>query len=572
DAQQAAQFARLWPNAGALAAPTAQTIDAWAAAAGALGRIDHLVWFATGDGAASVEALLDYRAGSAEVLACFHAIKALLAQGYAEAALEWTLIVRDGDGDPTQAALQGLIASAVKEHAGWSLRLIDLGAAAAADPLPAAQIAAIPADSQGRAWIHRACQWSRERLRPVPLPARTDGGFREDGVYLIVGGAGGVGEVFTEHLLRRYRARVVWIGRRPADAQIAAKLARLAALGPAPTYVQADATDPAALARARAEALRAHGRIHGVIHSAIELHDQALAAMDAARFEQAFATKARIAVNLLRAFADDGLDGLLLFSSLVSYSRDAGQSNYSAGSLYQDALARHLATRYGHRVKTLNWGFWGDIGATAALPPRVRERFAQAGIGALRPVEAMAALEAFAHAALPQLAALHRLNGQGLRVPEPAAQAQAPAPSAPSAAASLAASSAAQPQRASEPAPQPEIEPKSEPEPASDRTVAVIDLEAYVKDALLAQLAATLKLAPERIDPDGAFAGYGVDSISSVKIVRALNDALGIELAGTSLFDHSSVNKLVRHVLQEHDGDKLRNAARAAQAPAAPAA
>ncbi|NNC24889.1 KR domain-containing protein, partial [Salinisphaera sp. USBA-960] len=85
---------------------------------------------------------------------------------------------------------------------------------------------------QGRAWIHRAGQWSRERLRPVPLPARTDGGFREDGVYLTVGGAGGVGEVFTEHLLRRYRARVVWVGRRPADAQIAAKLARLAALGP----------------------------------------------------------------------------------------------------------------------------------------------------------------------------------------------------------------------------------------------------------------------------------------------------------------------------------------------------
>jgi len=563
DARQAAQFARVWPNAGALAAPSAQTIDAWAASAGALGRIDHLVWFATGDGAASVEALLDYRASSVEVLACFHAIKALLAQGYGEAALEWTLIVRDGDGDPTQAALQGLIASAVKEHAGWKLRLIDLGDAAAADPLPAAQIAAIPADGQGRAWIHRGGQWARERLRPVPLPARTDGGFREDGVYLIVGGAGGVGEVFTEHLLRRYRARVVWVGRRPADAQIAAKLARLGALGPAPTYLQADATDPAALARVRAEVLRAHGRIHAVIHSAIELHDQALAAMDAAGFERAFATKARIAVNLLSAFADDGLDSLLLFSSLVSYSRDAGQSNYSAGSLYQDALARHLATRYGRRVKTLNWGFWGDIGATATLPPRVRERFAQAGIGALRPVEAMAALEAFAHAALPQLAALHRLNGQALRVPEPAVE--APAPSAPSAP-----SAAAPPQGACEPAPQ--SEPEIEPESASDRTVDVIDLEACVKDALLAQLAATLKLAPERIDPDGAFAGYGVDSISSVKIVRALNDALGIELAGTSLFDHSSVNKLVRHVLQDHDGDALRNAARAAQAPAAAAA
>ncbi|SDY56908.1 Acyl transferase domain-containing protein [Lysobacter sp. yr284] len=571
-AQQLAQFARLWPHAASLPLPAgdAAGADAWAEALRVLGRIDRILWFAGDGGGERIDELLDYAARSAPVLACFHAIKALLDQDYGAGALEWTLVTRDAGTDPSHAAVQGLVASAVKENPQWTLRLVDLGRADAigADAgIGVEQLLAVPADTQGRGWLCHDGQWARERLRPVPVPARTDGAFRRDGVYLIVGGAGGVGEVFSEYLLRRYQARVVWVGRRAADAGIEAKRARLAALGPAPLYLQADAADPAALAAVRAQALRAYGRIDCIVHSAIELHDQGLAVMDAARFERAFATKARIAANLLGAFADDVADGVVLFSSLVSYSRDAGQSNYSAGSLYQDALARGLAGRYGRRVKTLNWGFWGDIGATASLPPRVRERFAQAGIGALRPAEAMAALEVFMHAALPQLAALHRLGAQGLRVPEPAPAAEAAAPAPAVAPPVRAAQTEREPARA---------EPESQPDYEPDQTVAAIDLEAHVKDTLLAQLAAILKLAPERIDPDSAFAGYGVDSISSVRIVRALNDALGIELAGTSLFDHSSVNKLVRHVLQDHDTPQLHAAARAAQpqpvvAQAAPA-
>lgn len=545
----AAAFARVWPHSFALARPTANGIDAWAAALHAHGRIDQIIWMARDDGDTSLDGLLDYTAGSAQVLACFHAIKALLDQGYATASLEWTLITRDANLDPAHAALQGLIASAVKEHANWTLRLIDVGAN---QPLPAEQIAAVPSDTMGRGWSHRAGQWARERLRSVPVPSHARDAFRRDGVYVIIGGAGGVGEVFTEHLLRHYQARVVWVGRRPADA-VAQTLARLAGLGPTPLYLQADAADEAALANVRASVLREYGEIHGVIHSAIELRDQSIASMDAAGFEQAFATKARIAANLFRVFADDPLDCVVLFSSLVSYSRDAGQSNYSAGSLYQDALARYMATRLGRRVKTINWGFWGDIGATAALSPRVRERFAQAGIGALQPDEAMAAVEMFMHAAIPQLAVLHRLTAGSLRPPAPEVVSESATTSA--------SASASTP--ATAPTPQP---PPVAPEPVSTshETVPAIDIEAHVKNTLLSQLAVALKLAPERIDPDGAFAEYGVDSISSVRIVRAFNDALNIDIAGTSLFDHSSVNKLVRHVLQEYDASRLQPPATAA--------
>jgi acyl transferase domain-containing protein/acyl carrier protein/SAM-dependent methyltransferase len=516
---QAAVFERVWPDSVAMSPPELGGVDVWAAALQALGRIDHIVWVAQDDGEPTLDTLLRYEDLRTQVLVCFHAIKALLDLGRGSARLEWTLITRDARDNPAHGALQGLVTSAVKEQPDWTLRLIDVGRD---DALPIEQIAAIPGDGQCRLWAFRSGQWAREHMRSVKFHRHASGAFRPEGVYVIVGGAGGVGEVLTEYLLRRFRARVVWIGRRPVDGVVAEKLARLAALGPAPLYLQADATDPAALAQARATAIRAHGVVHGVIHSAIELHDRSIAGMEAADFEQTFAIKARIAGNIFSVFAEDALDFVLLFSSLASYSRDAGQSNYSAGSLYQDALARQMASRFGRRVKTINWGFWGEIGATAAMAPRVRERFAQAGVGALRPDEGMAALEFLMHSEFPQLAALHRLTPQGSYV---AASTQ-PLESA----------------------------------TATRDMVAAIDVEAYVKHTLLSQLAVTLKLAPERIDPDGAFADYGVDSISSVRIVSALKEALGIELAGTSLFDHSSVNKLVRHVLEDCDASRLQAA------------
>lgn len=519
-AAQAADAARAWPTLSALPLPNVAAIGDWARELGGLGRIDHVLWIAPDDGEAVPGDPFSYEAQSEPVVACFHAIRALLAIGYGERPLQWTLVTRGMSHHPAHAALLGLLASVVKEHPDWSLRPVDIEGRG--EPT-FEQIARVPCETLGRGWIHRSGQWLREYLRPVPVPSRVSGAFRQHGVYVIVGGAGGVGEVFTEHLMREYQARVVWVGRRPREGVPADKLARLAAFGAAPLYLQADATDPAALAAVRARVLEVHGEIHGVIHSAIELHDQTVAGMDAVGFERTFAIKAQVATHILQVFLDVAIDGVMLFSSLASYSREAGQSNYSAGSLYQDALVRHLATRHGRRVKTINWGFWGDIGATATLDARVRSRFAQVGIGALEPAEAMAALEIFMHAALPQLAALHRSTPETAQVSD-AAHAPIATP---------------------------------DPEPVINETVAVIDIEAHVKTTLLAQLAATLKLSPERIEHDNAFAEYGVDSISSVRIVRALNEALGIELAGTSLFDHSSVNKLVRHVMEEHATSRL---------------
>ena len=82
---------------------------------------------------------------------------------------------------------------------------------------------------------------------------RADQRYRRQGVYVVIGGAGGIGEVWSRFMIETYEARIVWIGRRPQDAAIHAKLEALATLGHEPLYISADATDRAALESAYRE-------------------------------------------------------------------------------------------------------------------------------------------------------------------------------------------------------------------------------------------------------------------------------------------------------------------------------
>jgi NAD(P)-dependent dehydrogenase (short-subunit alcohol dehydrogenase family) len=59
----------------------------------------------------------------------------------------------------------------------------------------------------------------------------TTGGFQRGGTYVVAGGHGGLGRGLSAELARRYGARVVWLGRRAEDAEIATGLAELRAAG-----------------------------------------------------------------------------------------------------------------------------------------------------------------------------------------------------------------------------------------------------------------------------------------------------------------------------------------------------
>ena len=93
---------------------------------------------------------------------------------------------------------------------------------------------------------------------------------------------------------------------------------------------------------------------------------------------------------------------MLFFSSLQSFSKAPGQSNYAAGSTFLDSFAHQLALQHPYLVKVMNWGYWGSVGVVAE--DRYRTRMTKAGLESIEPEEGMDGLNSLLSSPFRQLA------------------------------------------------------------------------------------------------------------------------------------------------------------------------
>ena len=191
-------------------------------------------------------------------------------------------------------------------------------------------------------------------------------------------------------MIEKFGAQLIWIGRRQEDDEIRRAISSLGLLGTAPRYIQADATDPAELARAYELIKQSYPRLNGIVHSAIVLRDRTLAKMSEADFCAGLMPKIDLSVRLAQVFAAEPLDFILFFSSIESFLTLPGQSNYAAGCAFKDAFALRLAQERSCRVLIVNWGYWGSVGVVK--DEAHRQQVAQLGFGSIEPREAFESL------------------------------------------------------------------------------------------------------------------------------------------------------------------------------------
>ncbi|MFI0777853.1 SDR family NAD(P)-dependent oxidoreductase [Streptomyces sp. NPDC021212] len=339
------------------------------------------------------------------VLALFRLVKTLLAHGAAAGALRLAVVTEDvcavepdGSGHPVNnpfaGGLHGLAMSLAQEYPRWRVTVVDR--ASEDDPRASARtlvrLAAGPAASRPASPLAlRADSVYRRKLVPVPPAPVERGRLRRGGVYLLLGGAGGIGLEMTDWLVREFGAKVVLVGRSALDERRRERLRRIDPDGRSVSYERADAGDPAELERVVRDTVRTHGALHGVVHSTIVLRDKSVANMDEATFRAALDAKTKVGVALMAAVRELPLDFVLFFSSAVALSGSAGQSNYAAGSTFEDSFAHFLGSRLDAAVRVVNWGFWGTVGIVAE--DRYRERLARSGIFSITPAEGMAAVD-----------------------------------------------------------------------------------------------------------------------------------------------------------------------------------
>ncbi|WP_452094298.1 SDR family NAD(P)-dependent oxidoreductase [Dactylosporangium matsuzakiense] len=369
-------------------------------------------------------------AGSEKAL--FRVVKALLANEFARRPLRLKVVLSgavDVDGGPVTpsgAGTQGMAATIAAEYPQWTVGCIDIGSHSAA-------VAGIAERLRHERCTERLVAWRAGRrlvraLIPAdmaPVPGRsTPAGFRAGGTYLIVGGAGGIGQALCRHLARTAGANLVIIGRSEAGGRIAALLADIEQLGGQGLYLSADTSDPQALRLAVRQARRRFGAVHGAFHAALVLRDRTLARMDESDLDAVLAPKVAGAVTFGETLRTERLDFLTFFSSAVSFTAAAGQANYAAASTFEDAYAMQLRRRCAFPVSVVNWGYWGSVGVVA--DERHAQRLAGFGVRSIDPSEGMTALTALLASGLPK-ALVIKANDEGLarlgvRPPAPSEQ------------------------------------------------------------------------------------------------------------------------------------------------------
>ena len=315
----------------------------------------------------------------------------------------------DGEAlDPVRALALGPIFVAPREVGSLVARCVDLPAGALRSGDPAALMASLVEELRAKSpdrfvALSRSGRWTQD-IRPLPLPEPAADAAapwaRENGVYLITGGLGGIGLEIAEHLARSGPVKLALVARTalPDEAEWDAILAQsphsgvgqriarvkaLRALGAEAIVVNADLADAASLRVALAQVRRAFGPLNGVIHAAGVMDDEPLLAKTRDSMMRVLAPKV-LGALALDALVTEKLDVFVVFSSVAALLGLPGQVDYTAANAFLDAFGRARSARAPGRTVVINWSAWSDIGM-AASAYRAQTQGPEAMMPALHP-------------------------------------------------------------------------------------------------------------------------------------------------------------------------------------------
>jgi non-ribosomal peptide synthase protein (TIGR01720 family) len=315
-------------------------------------------------------------------------------------AVEGAFAITGDEGGIGHATLPGLAQSLAQSYPRLSIRLVDA--------LPADRLMEESVGDRGDPIVaYRGGERLVPVLRPLhaaPVPVRPRHVLREGGRYCVIGGLGGVGAHLCQHLLRLFRARLLVVGRSPAErperASVLAYLTDQAdAVGGELRYQALDATVSGDLERAFAEAERQWGAPLDAVfdlagEGTIAEHMEALAGSggaDQARPLQWAADRIR-RTEAIDAALEDRAAAMIAFSSVNGLFGGAGFAEYAGACTYQSAHAAWRGKRSPGRHVCLDWSMWEQVGLTAGAPPLVRELARRSGFEQFSAMQGLASL------------------------------------------------------------------------------------------------------------------------------------------------------------------------------------
>ncbi|WP_440119140.1 SDR family NAD(P)-dependent oxidoreductase [Paenibacillus sp. QZ-Y1] len=360
--------------------------------------------------------------------------------------------------------------------------------------------------------------------------------WRDGGVYVITGGAGGLGRIWAREIAGRTEgSTLILTGRSPAMPETVQR--EMAQLPARVLYETMDVTNREAVHALFRRLRQQYGRVNGVLHCAGEIRDSLIRYKTEADWQAVLAPKVNGTRNLEEAIGTEALDALLLFSSGAAVTGNAGQGDYAAANGYLDAYAasRNVRMKRGEcqgRTLSINWPLWEEGGMQLEEEGKAR-LWKQHGLRPLGTASGVKALyQAWASGssqvavAEGNLLALRRslLEPGGSWSGQPIELAKTDGLEA-----------------ASE-----WLSTQTESTQASSHAGSAAELKAMA--VLKLEVAALLNVGEQEIDPAMDWSEYALDPVQWSELSRRLLTRHGWDIPAEKLLGHLNMSQTIRHI------------------------
>ncbi|KZE65577.1 polyketide synthase, partial [Paenibacillus jamilae] len=379
---------------------------------------------------------------------------------------------------------------------------------------------------KGKRWIS---SWNEISFSPETA----DIPWKENGVYLITGGAGGLGLIFAKEIVNKVQnVALILTARSALDEDKQAEIKKLESLGARIAYKQADVTREQAVADLIREIEAEFGSLNGIIHSAGVIRDNRILQKNSEEMLEVLAPKVLGVVNLDQASKHLPLDFFILFSSVAGGLGNQGQADYSTANAFMDAYARYRNTLTGSQQRqgqtiSINWPLWkeGGMHIDEETEKLVKQ---QTGMGSISTSSGIQALYRAMLTGADQVMVMEGNLEKMKRIvglitnPETRQLEKAVSTSA-----SISAIS------------------------ATERDVAS-DLLDKVRTAMMQAVSKLLKVKLEDIDAYVELSEYGFDSILLTQFTNNINHLYRLDLTPAVFFEYTTLHDFCRYLVDEY--------------------
>ncbi|MCP5088774.1 MAG: SDR family NAD(P)-dependent oxidoreductase, partial [Rhodobacteraceae bacterium] len=372
-------------------------------------------------------------------------------------------------------------------------------------------------------------------VEPVSVSERQETPlFKDGGVYLLIGGLGGLGFKIAELMTQQVQARLMLLGSSSINAAKQQQIDRLEASGSEVLYLQTDITNAAQTKEALRIAKRRQPDTNGVIQAGGILEDKLMVSKEWSSFRRVLDPKIRGTWIVNHVTQHEPLDFFVTFSSVVAITGNIGQSDYAAANSFLDAFMHYRACNdYPGKSVSINWTLWADGGM--GQDPAVIEAFSRktgvisgkAGLRAFSQLLNENVCQAIVTGHTWSAAGTEHADTQPVGVSRPLEPAA--------------------------PLREPETLPPSPPQTSSahsqtppDNTVMLPRIE----QELTALIAQKIQSSPDQILPDDSFFDIGVESVVLQEIMADLEKRYG-HLSPTLLFEYSNIRDLAAFLVEK---------------------